>query len=492
MTKVDVDSTLVFGTEPYEYQREIVEQTWQKPWWGLFMEMGTGKSKIFIDTVVNLYLAGRVDTVLYVSKKGELSNFQTYELPKHKPAHINCYAHVYRGYTKKDDLVKIKHMLTPTPYLRVLSINIESLRNQGSKPFAIAVHYLRSSKKCMIVVDESTTLKDRRSSQHKALIKLRKMAKYARIMTGTVMPNNPVDGFCQSLFLDKRALGYGGVTAFRNEYCEMEKQHFGSRSFFKMKGPKNLDQLQRKLHSIGTVLRKKDCLDLPEKVYTRSAVDLTPTQIEHYNNLVDYAVTKIDGEYIECNNALSVVLRLHQIVCGQMRMPDSGEYVLIDNNRYQAVSELVDEVLENEKKVVIWSHFKAASAGLAEYLRRNHELVHLKGGMNIEDRAEHIERFKTDPSCRIFLGNPQSSGFGLTLTEAHTAIYYSNSDNYEHRLQSEDRIHRIGQDTKCLYVDFHSPGTVEDAILERTKIKALYRDQVMGKNEFLELISLRQ
>ena len=482
---------LVFGTEPFEYQRHIVEHTWNKSWWALFMEMGTGKSKILIDTIVNLYLTGRVDTVLYVAKKGELSNFQVYELPKHKPEHVKCYAYVYRGYTKQEDLTKIKHMLNPSStHLRVLSINIESLRNQTSKPYAIATHYLRSSKKSMIVVDESTTLKDRRSSQHKALVKLRKLAKYARIMTGTVMPHNPVDVFCQSLFLDKHAMGYGGVTAFKNIYVEQERKQFGARSFMAVTGYKNLDQLQGEMRSIGTVMRKTDCLDLPDKVYKRSAVELTPEQIKHYNDLVDYSLTKIDGEYVECTNALSVIQRLHQIVCGQLRLP-TGEYSLIENARYAALKETVDTILESEEKVVVWSHFRAASEGLANYLRQDHNLVHLKGGISIDERAELIEQFKADKSCRIFLGNPQSSGFGLTLTEAHTALYYSNSDNYEHRLQSEDRIHRIGQDQKCLYIDYHTPGTVEDAILDRNKMKALNRDKVMGKNEFAQLIRLR-
>lgn len=490
-SEVKSQSTLVYGTEPFEYQRQVVEETWKKKYWGLFMEMGTGKSKILIDTFVNLYLAGEVDTVLYVAKKGELSNFQTYELPKHKPEHVKCYAHVYKGYTKKDDLTKIKHMLSPTTYLRVLSINIESLRNQASKPYAIATHYLRSSRKTMIIVDESTTLKDRRSSQHKALVKLRKLAKYARIMTGTVMPRDPVDVFGQSLFLDKHCLGYGGVTAFRSEYHETERAHFGARSFNKVTGYKNLDKLKKKIRQIGTVMRKEDCLDLPEKMYTRRAVDLTPEQVKHYDELVDYAITQVEGETIECMNALSVILRLHQIVCGQIRLP-TGDYALIDNARYAALKETVDTVLESEDKVVVWSHFVAASAGLASYLGQDYNLVHLKGGISLDERAEAIDRFKTDKDCRIFLGNPQSSGFGLTLTEAHTSLYYSNSDNYEHRLQSEDRIHRIGQNQKCLYIDFHTPGTVEDAILNRTRMKALRRDQVMGKNEFAQLIKLRQ
>ena len=479
--------TLVYKTQPYEYQRVILEESWEKPYWGFFMEMGTGKSKVVIDTVVNLYLAGKVDTVLYVAKKGELSNFQTYELPAHKPDDMKVMAYIYQGYVKKDHVAKIKTILSPQPQLRIFSINVEAIR--AGKGFDIAMAYVRSSKKTMIIVDESTLLKDRRSSQHKALMKLKPHSRYRRIMTGTLMPHNPADIFCQSLFLDKKALGYGGVTAFRSDFVEMERMHFGGRSFNQMKGSKNLGDLKRKMRRIGTVLRKEDCLDLPDKIYRNDAVPLTERQAELYQELVDYQVANVEGDTVECVNALSVLLRLHQVVCGQLRTPDGG-YALIDSNRPGRLVELIKDT--NEKKVIVWCHFRAVRQNLEDVLKEHFGVVHLDAGLSVDERAARIELFKTDPHSNIFLGNPQSSGFGLTLTEASTSIYFSNSDNYEHRLQSEDRTHRIGQTRPCLYVDMRTPGTVEDAILNRTTMKAMQRNQVMQTDDFLKMIMLKE
>jgi hypothetical protein len=76
---------LVYRTKPYAHQLDFLKRTWKKPAWGMFCEMGVGKSKMVIDTFINLYLAGEIDTILYVAKKGELANFSTYELPTHKP-----------------------------------------------------------------------------------------------------------------------------------------------------------------------------------------------------------------------------------------------------------------------------------------------------------------------------------------------------------------------------------------------------------------------
>ena len=476
---------LVYGTKPYQYQKEIVERTWDKPYWAFFMEMGTGKSKVVIDTVVNLYLSGKIDTVLYVAKKGELSNFQIYELPKHKPVDMKVLAYIYQGYIKKDHVNKIKTMLSPRDQLRIFSMNIESLRS--GKGFEIAKAYVKSSKKVMIIVDESTTLKDRGSSQHKSMMVLRRYARYVRIMTGTLIPHNPVDVFCQSLFLNRKALGYGGVTAFRSDFCEIEKRFSHQRSYNVMVGSKNLDMLQEKMKRIGTVLLKKDCLDLPKKIYKNNAVDLTDAQKRHYQEIVDYAVTQVDGEYVECVNALSVMLRLHQVVVGQIRLPD-GSYSLIESKRPAQLVETIKDL--NTNKVVVWCNYVAARQNINDILKEHFGVVHLESGLSVDDRAERIEQFKTDPNIQVFLGNPASSGFGLTLTEASNMIYYSNSDNYEHRLQSEDRIHRIGQNQNCLYIDFRTPGTVEDAILNRTKMKAIQRSQVMKTDEYLKLIML--
>ena len=116
----------------------------------------------------------------------------------------------------------------------------------------------------------------------------------------------------------------------------------------------------------------------------------------------------------------------------------------------------------------------------------------MPGGMTIEDRAARIHAFKTDPAMQVFVANPASSGFGLTLTESHTMIYYSMSDNFEHRLQSEDRIHRIGQTKPCTYIDMHTPGTVEDDIIARAQGKAQTRMAVMSKDDFLASIMLKE
>jgi SNF2 family DNA or RNA helicase len=220
-------------------------------------------------------------------------------------------------------------------------------------------------------------------------------------------------------------------------------------------------------------------------------VPLTPEQVKLYQEFKDFAVAEIDGEYVEAINALSVMSKLHQIVCGQVRMPD-GSYTRIPTHRPKYISDLVGEILESESKIVLWSHFRESTVALREHLvDLGYGVVHMAAGLKTEDRMTLLDMFKTEDVWQMFLANPASSGFGITLTEARTTIYASNSDNFEHRLQSEDRTHRIGQKLSCMYYDMHSPGTVEDKILDRTRDKAAMRDSVMPRDEFIKLIELR-
>ena len=90
---------LTYKTKPYQHQIDILEKSWDKPYWGLFLEMGVGKSKILIDTIANLYLAGKIDAVLYIAKKGEYANFPVYEIPAHMPDNVQYDSHLYTGYS---------------------------------------------------------------------------------------------------------------------------------------------------------------------------------------------------------------------------------------------------------------------------------------------------------------------------------------------------------------------------------------------------------
>ena len=82
------------------------------------------------------------------------------------------------------------------------------------------------------------------------------------------------------------------------------------------------------------------------------------------------------------------------------------------------------------------------------------------------------------------MGNTQTGGYGLTLTAAHTVVYYSNSYDLEKRLQSEDRAHRIGQTSKVTYIDLFCKDTVDEKIVKALREKLDVAKQVLGEEQW--------
>ena len=109
-------------------------------------------------------------------------------------------------------------------------------------------------------------------------------------------------------------------------------------------------------------------------------------------------------------------------------------------------------------------------------------VVQYYGATSSEDRAEAIKKFQDpDSKVRFFIGNPQTAGYGITLTAAGTVVYFSNGYDLEKRLQSEDRAHRIGQKKSVTYVDFIAPKTVDEKIVKALRNKIDIASQVMGE-----------
>jgi SNF2 family DNA or RNA helicase len=89
----------------------------------------------------------------------------------------------------------------------------------------------------------------------------------------------------------------------------------------------------------------------------------------------------------------------------------------------------------------------------------------------------------------IFIGQSRTGGYGLTLTNAKTVIYFNNTYDMEVRLQSEDRAHRIGQKDKVTYIDIVCPKTIDEKIMETLNNKKKLADEITGDN-WKELFSL--
>ena len=235
-----------------------------------------------------------------------------------------------------------------------------------------------------------------------------------------------------------------------------------------------MDELSLTIKGFSSRVLKKDCLDLPPKTYTTRNVTLDPEQARQYESMRRSAMVIMNDDAIFATEAMTQLLRLQQILCGYLPIDDEGTLVDIPTRRLDA---LMDTIEETSGKIIIWARFRKDIQRIEEALVKKYgygSVGSYYGDTNEDAREELVRNFSNpDHETRFFVGNPQTAGYGLTLTSAHTVIYYSNDFNLETRVQSEDRCHRIGQNHPVTYIDLVAEGTVDEHIVRalRDKIK---------------------
>lgn len=469
-----------FVFEPMEHQRLEWLESRDLKTRALFWEMGTGKSKVIIDTIAWLWYGGHIDTVILIAKKGEYSNWKYVELPAHMPRDIEYDCELYRSGLRASEKEAIRRLAKPSSKLRILCVNVESMPSEGGQ---VARGFAATSKKGMfLTVDESTCVKNHKAVRSKAVYLLaEKYAKYTRILCGTPITRSPLDIWGQALVLGKKMLGHTSFTSFKSEYAIEEKQFFGARSFNKITGFKNIERLNKQIKTFGSIKERSECVDLPDKIYQHVAVPLTGRQEELYEEMRDTALVELgDGEVVEAVNALGIISRLDQITVGQLRKED-GTFETIESNRPEALLSRLDY---SQTKGIIWCNYRGALEHLYSMIQKEYgpEMVgRYYGGVPDEEREETVRNFQ-DPEHKLkwIVANQQSMGYGRTLTLGKENHYYSNGYNLEHRLQSEDRTMRIGQTENVLYTDYSTPGTVNDRIRQILRAKKNLAHEVLG------------
>ena len=466
-----------FKKKPYKHQMTALEKSWNRETYAYFMEMGTGKTKVLIDNLAMLYDKGKVDGALIVAPKGVVGTWYNQELPSHLPDHIENVTVLWQPNITKKQQEKLDSLFEPEESLHILIMNVEALSTTKGRDFAAK---FLSSHNTLMAIDESTTIKNPGAKRTKNILKLSKDAKYRRIMTGSPVTKNPLDLYSQCEFLSPWLLDFTSYYAFRNRYAEMKTLHLHGRSVQVVDKFKNLGELSDQLKGFSYRVLKEDCLDLPDKIYMKRNIKLSPDQAKLYLQMKETALANLNGKQVTTVNALTQLMRLHQITCGHFTA-DDGTTQLIANNR---IDELMNVLEETEGKAIIWAHYQYDIHAIIKNIVKEYgpgSVVDYYGLTPQDERQPNIKKFQDDPRCRFMIGTPSTGGYGITLTAANTVIYYSNGYDLEKRLQSEDRAHRIGQQKSVTYVDLICDETVDEKIVEALRKKINIASEVLGE-----------
>jgi len=466
-----------FKMKPYAHQMTALEKSWNRETYAYFMEMGTGKTKVLIDNLAMLYDKGKVDGALIVAPKGVIGTWYNQELPTHLPDHIENVTVLWQPNITKKQQENLDSLFEPEESLHILIMNVEALSTTKGRDFAAK---FLSSHNTLMAIDESTTIKNPGAKRTKNILKLSEDAKYRRIMTGSPVTKNPLDLYSQCEFLSPWLLDFTSYYAFRNRYAEMKTLHLHGRSVQVVDKFKNLGELSDQLKGFSYRVLKEDCLDLPDKIYMKRNIKLSPDQKKLYLQMKETALANLNGKQVTTVNALTQLMRLHQITCGHFTSDDGSTQPIVNNR----IDELMDVLEETEGKAIIWAHYQYDITEIIKAIVKEYgpgSVVDYYGLTPQDERQPNIKKFQDDPRCRFMVGTPSTGGYGITLTAANTVIYYSNGYDLEKRLQSEDRAHRIGQQKSVTYVDLICDETVDEKIVEALRKKINIASEVLGE-----------
>ena len=466
-----------YKTKPYEHQRIALERSYDKTNYGYFMEMGCGKSKVLIDNMAWLYDQKKIDTAVIVAPKGVYRNWQISEIPAHLREDIEHEVYVWNPNPNKDQQRHLKEGIEERKKLRILLINVEGFATTKVRKYMEM--FIRGSS-FLLAVDESTTIKNPKAKRTKALVAIGKSASFRRILTGSPVTKSPMDLYSQCGFMDTRLLGHDSYYSFQGRYAITRTQRMGSHSFQQIVGYRNLEELSTKLDCFSYRVTKEEALDLPAKIYTVREVNLNEEQRQYYMSLKKAAIVLLnDGELVSAPAVMTQLLRLQQVLCGHLKT-DDGDLVEFKTNRMAALLETVEEM---SGKVIICARFRYDIKKITEELKKVYgcdSTVNYFGDTSDADRQVAIRRFQFE-DARFFVANPQTAGFGLTLTAATNVIYYANDFNLETRIQSEDRCHRIGQHHPVTYVDLVTRGSIDEYIVRSLRAKIDLSAKTLGE-----------
>jgi SNF2 family DNA or RNA helicase len=412
-----------------------------------------------------------------VAPKGVVGTWYLNQVPDHLPDHIEKTNVLWKATITKKQKQRLSSLFETNEKLHILIMNVESFSTTKGCEFA---KKFLNSHRTLMAIDESTTIKNPDAKRTKNICELAKLSRYRRILTGSPVTKSPLDLYKQCDFLLEELLGHGSYYTFRTRYAIMKTANFGGRSVQIVVGYRNLGELSEKLKPFSYRVLKDDCLDLPDKIFMKRVVQLSPDQQKVYRQMKQLALAELNGKTMSTATVLTQLMRLHQITCGHFTS-DDGTVQELKSNRLE---ELMNVLAEMEGKVIIWAHYQYDVESIVKAIRKqygNNSVVDYYGRTRPEHRQSNIESFQNKDECRFFVGTPSTGGYGITLTQASNVVYYSNGYDLEKRMQSEDRAHRIGQVQKVTYVDFIAEETVDEKIVKSLRKKVNIATQIMGE-----------
>lgn len=500
--------------ERYRYEKAIP----------LFFDAGTGKTLTALAIAKDKFERGEIDALLVIAPNGVHKQWATEEVPKWL-SDVNTTVQWRKN----------KKLFFKEGALNIVCTNIEQ--------FSTKLRYLdyvewSNAHNTMIVLDEATRIKNPKAirtqrilyefnevvKRGKTIIDSIPKTKARAILTGTPVTNGPFDVWAMFEFLEP---GYFGLNwyAFQNKYGLFHTMDINGRkirilinqeawnnirnctdyeqaAFYygvtlptfdyikqqtEYEGPfRNVEQLRQAMCKIATFVRIEDCIDMPDRVYNRKLLDMSPEQARVYRELELYFLTTYKNETVEAKTKLTAYIRLQQIASGfvsseqvpedELEDPPPNKITWFDDT--PKVDQLLvdlEEIVSCNTQCIVVCHFSAEAERIYEAITAAGYSSCLMTGWK---KVGTIEGFKQN-KYQVMVANIRVIAMGFNLQEhCHHMIFYSNTFSLEDRIQVEARIYRTGQKDKCIYIDYVMNDTIDMKVYAALKQKKQLSDYI--------------
>lgn len=419
---------------------------------GLFMDMGLGKTRTAIELVARRQ--GKYKRVVWFTLVS-LMTTAVQEFKKHTNI-TDADIYEFDAKTRPDNI----------PCDRFLYVvGLESMG--ASDRVVLSVAGLIDAE-TFVVVDESSYIKGHMAKRTVRITRLSEVARYRLILTGTPLSQGVVDLYAQMRFLSPKILGYGSFYSFAANHLEYSELFPGM-----IVRAHNTDWLAKKIAPYVYQCTKDEVADLPEKIRNTVWHRMTSRQAELYAEAKQEILLRLYEEedgLPEMYVIFQLFNALRQIVSGFWNRYDKDgnflERVEVESERPDQLVRLVDGVPDDEKAIV-WTEYTYSTAVLVNALREKlgyTAVCQIHGGLGRRERDAEIDRWRGEHG-RVLVATTGTGGHGLNLVEGRNSFFYEHQFKYSHRIQAEDRTHRIGQTARPSYTDIMCAGSIDERIL---------------------------
>ena len=312
----------------------------------------------------------------------------------------------------------------------------------------------------LVVIDEAHYIKNAQAQRTKLINDLVKKIDRLWLLTGTPMTSRPIDYYNLLSLIDSPVAK--NWMAYVIRYCQGYQFKVGSRKVWNVMGASNLEELRDRTSGLTLRRLKEDVLDLPEKIITPIYLRLKSKEYE-----------EVMGEYYnwyEKNPEESKSLTVQFTKLTKVRQ-------IIANEKITQTIELAENILEQDKKVIIFCNFTESLNKIVEHFGKS--AVKVDGSMSKVERQHSVDEFQDNPKVKVFVGNIKAAGVGLTLTSAEAVIMNDLSFLPSDHSQAEDRAYRYGQKNNVLVYYPIFENTIEGIIYDILNAKKQVISTVM-------------